>query len=177
MAHQDDQGNWYYDDGDVDLVDPHGNPLFSNDPSAGGQGAFGGAIADFVLYGVVNGAFTLGPSQGVGTLIGPDNTLPYWLGPVQVSGNAIICTWVADASSPSGHNLRFTIGPGAAGDEAYVEQIVPVGGTRSRALAHLVRAFFRLAATDGGGTPYAYVTAQYLTAALATTGSAATVGP
>lgn len=110
------------------------------DSSTAGEIAFGGPTADFILYGVVNGAFAQGPPDPTGNIEPVNNPLPYWYGPVQVSGGAITCQWVVDASSPSGQNLRFTINAGAAADEAYFEQIVSVGGTRRRSFANGLRA-------------------------------------
>lgn len=129
------------------------------------------AMTDFVLYGVYNGAFAAGPPLGVGTnIVATTNELPFWGSPVQVSGNAITCQWIADSSSPSGHNLRFTIAAGAASDEAYVEQIVPIGGNRQRVSAHFIRgSMYRVGAS--GGAPQYTVAAQYLTAAGVATGS------
>lgn len=128
-------------------------------------------ISDFILYGVFNGAFARGPRNGVGSEINDDNPLPDWTGPTQVSGGAITASWVADSSSPSGYNLRFTINPGAAGDEAYFEQVVPIGGDRSARLwDELLVAFYRV--TASGGAPRGTWDIQYLKADGTTTGSA-----
>src|SRR3990170_5985475 len=84
-------------------------------------------MADFVLYGVYNGAFEASPPLGVGTnLVAVTNELFGWGAVVQGSGNAITGQQVADPDSPSGYNLRLNIAPGAAGDYAYVEQVVHV---------------------------------------------------
>lgn len=127
-------------------------------------------ISDFMLYGVFNGAFARGPNDP-NINIGQENPLPDWSGPTQVSGGAITCSHVDDASSPSGKNLRFTINKGAAADEAYVEQIVPVGGSRSRWWASSIKvSFYRVSAS--GGTPLGVIAFQYLTADGTTTGAA-----
>lgn len=128
-------------------------------------------ISDFILYGVFNGAFARGPVLGLNSYIGDDNPLPDWTGPTQVSGGAITCQWVADSSSPSGYNLRFNIAAGAAGDEAYVEQIVPVGGDRAqRLLIAWATNFYRVSAS--GGTPRGTWEFQFLKADNTTTGTA-----
>jgi hypothetical protein len=88
-----------------------------------------------------------------------------------VSGGAITATWVADASSPSGQNLRFTINPGAASDEAYFEQIVPIGGSRERTLGSVVRAALYCVSISGG-TAQGYIALHYLTATGTTVGNA-----
>lgn len=130
-------------------------------------------MTDFVLYGVYNGAFGALPPGGLDTdITAVTNELPGWPGGVtQVSGTAITAKVVADSASPSGHNLRFTIAAGAAGDEANVEQIVPVGGVRARRYGYVLRlGVLRVVAS--GGAPMATIECQYLTAAGATTGSA-----
>jgi hypothetical protein len=91
------------------------------------------AFDDFILYGVRNGSFAKGPEPNSGSNIdADDNKLPNWSGPTQVSGTAITCQWVTNAAYPSEHALRFTIAAGAVADEAYVEQIVPIGGSAAR---------------------------------------------
>jgi hypothetical protein len=141
--------------------------------STAGAVAFQGPTADFILYGVVNGAFAQGPPDPSQNIDPINNELPYWYGPVQVSGGAITCTWAADSSSPSGYNLRFTINAGAASDEAYVEQIVPIGATRGRLQDVFLRfEMYRVSAT--GGAPQMTVAGQFLTTSGATTGSAFT---
>jgi hypothetical protein len=135
-----------------------------------GDVAFGGPTADFILYGVVNGAFAQGPADPDNDIDPQNNPMPYWNGPTQVSGGAITCRWVEDASSPSGYNLRFTINPGAASDEAYFEQIIPIGGSRWRWTAQGLRA----TVTDDTGTATFKIAAQYLKADGTTTGSAMT---
>lgn len=140
-----------------------------SDSSTAGEIAFGGPTADFIHYGVVNGAFAQGPPDSTQNIEPINNPLWYWYGPVQVSGGAITATHVDDASSPSGKNLRLTINPGAASDEAYFEQKVPVSGVRLRQLAHYVRAT-GLRVSASGGVPMVVASLQYLTASEATTG-------
>src|SRR3990167_1204537 len=131
----------------------------------------GDALTEFILYGVWNGSFSLGPSLGSNCEIASNDELrrlPYWTGPVSVSGGSITCSWVADAASPSGHNLRFTVTAGAASDETYIEQIVPVGGSRTRQTGDSIRLL--IYREFGAATFRAVVNPQYLTAAGATTG-------
>lgn len=143
------------------------------DSESAGDVAFAGPIADFILYGVVNGAFAQGPPDSTQNIEPVNNPLPYWSGPTQVSGGAITAQWVADSSSPSGYNLRFNIAAGAAGDEAYFEQVVPIGGDRGRRFGTALRAaFYRVLAS--GGAPRGTMSLQYLKADGTTTGSAST---
>lgn len=146
------------DDGTVLISSAYDDPTQNIDPR----------YTDFVLYGVYNGAFARGPRFDPYGPIDENNPLPDWDGPTQVSGGAITAAWVDDASSPSGHNLRFTINPGAAGDEAYFEQVVPVAGTRLQRFGTYQRAsFYRV--TASGGAPLATVSGQYLKADRTTT--------
>lgn len=116
--------------------------------------AFGGPTADFILYGVVNGAFTQGPRDANANIDPQNNPLPYWSGPTQVSGGAITCQWVADTASPSGYNLRFTLNAGAAADEAYVEQIVPIGGSRARWIDATAYGSYYVVSSSAGGVAF-----------------------
>ena len=117
------------------LADQAGGTAYGGAVEGSTDVAFGGPTADFILYGVVNGAFAQGPAHPE-DIHRPAEQPDALLGrAVPVSGGAIQVSWVTDASSPSGHNLRFTLNPGAAGDKAYVETVVPVAGTRSQSQA------------------------------------------
>lgn len=132
--------------------------------------AFGGPTADFILYNIVNGAFSQGPPNANDYIDPQNNPMPYWAGPTQVSGGAIQVSWVVDSSSPSGYNMRFTVNPGAASDEAYMEQLIPVGGSRARYSGNAVRAaMLRVTASDNGFQ--GYVALQYLDVTGAAVGS------
>jgi hypothetical protein len=131
--------------------------------------AFGGPTADFILHGVINGAFAQGPPNSDAHIESAVNPLPYWYGPVSVSGGVITCQWVEDADSPSGYNLRFTINPGSASDEAYLEQIIPIGGSRARWTGHTPRSVWQ-GVSSTSGFPGGKISISYLTAAGAVTG-------
>jgi hypothetical protein len=134
--------------------------------------AFGGPTADFILYGVVNGTFAQGPPNASDYIDPQNNPLPYWPGPTQVSGGAVQAQWVADSGSPSGYNLRFTVNPGAAGDEAYVEQIVPMSGVRTQSVANILWCDVLWVSGDGSAT--IILEGQYLDASLNALGSPGT---
>jgi len=107
--------------------------------------------SDYVLYNLYNGAFADGPPQGEGVAINAtSNKMPGWNGPTSESGSAIAWTWVADSSSPSGHNLRATIVSGAAGDSSYFEQIVVLGGSRKQWICLNPRLVVNVVAISGG---------------------------
>lgn len=133
-------------------ADENGNPQFyGTDDNAAAYFPIDDRIVEFVQYGVLNGTFARGPIVDPDADIEEMNPLPDWTGPTQVSGGAITCQWVADSASPSGYNLRFTVNPGAASDEAYMEQIVPLGGSRARQLASALFAnAYRVSATSNG---------------------------
>lgn len=141
---------------------------------AAGDVSFGGPTADFVHYGVINGDFAAGPTADpTGNIETVNNPMPNWSGPTQVSGGAITCQWVVDATNPSGYALRFTLNTGAASDEAYMEQIVKIGSSKARAVGLVL--FGQAAFTSGTASNGALTTSlQYLTAAGATTGTATT---
>lgn len=165
MAHQDAQGNWFYDDGDVDIVDPHGNPLFSTDPNGDGSGGFAGPFADYVNFYLINGTFWLGPSQGPGTPIDQGaNPMPFWLLTV-VSGNNITLSSELVDGAPSGKVLRATVVAGVNTDEVTVEQVTQVAGSYAQWLSEYVRAV----GSQVSGTTTVTIKLQYLKADRVTT--------
>lgn len=142
-----------------------------SDAESAGEIAFQGPTADFILYGVVNGAFAQGPTADpTGNIEPVNNPLPYWTGPVNVSGGAVTAAMATVSTYPSGQGLRFTFNPGAAGDEVYFEQIVPVGGGNRRRFGDFCRiAYVSVSNTSNNfGVKLAL---QYLTIAGATTGT------
>ncbi len=151
------------------------------DPNVDGTGtSIDARISDYMRFGVLNGTFSRGPTADPTGNIDPvNNPMPDWPGPTQLSGGAITGQWVADASSPSGHNRRVTLWPGAAGDEAYDETIVPITSTRMGAVADLVAGVIYQVTALAGVT--AQINCQYLDASqvatgAAFTGSAVTIG-
>lgn len=139
----------------------------THDPDTGANNGFAYQFSDFVLYGLYNGAFRQGPPDPtanltVATSTSSSNFMPNWRF-IQSSNSAITAKQVRDVSSPSGSNLRFTFASGAAADEAYLEQIVDIGGTRARSTGATVRAFVLL--SGGGSTSFSMrLMLQYLTA-------------
>jgi hypothetical protein len=114
-------------------TDRLGNVVFSdeNDPEEavfGEQdeyiGVGAGAAADMLrTHGVHNADFRFGPPNPDAP-IDDMNPLPSWrLTNVQ---GGIVAYWVEDASAPSGHAVRFEADSMASGDEAYLEQVVPL---------------------------------------------------
>lgn len=138
----------------------------------GSTGGFGSAVRRYLTSGVYNGDFAL-PPRITADVIGAANPLPFWTW-TALSGVNISAKSVADAASGSGRILQFEMtGAGAAADDAYVEQIVPVNASRSQAYAYRVRCAFLTDATVSGATWY--LTVQYLKAdAVTVTGAAGT---
>lgn len=160
------------------MTDPIDNATFQfEEPSAdvdtGANSGLGGQFSDFVNYGLYNGAFQNGPPNpgadlDVGTSTSGSNFMPNWRF-VQSSNTNITARQVRDAQSPSGSNIRFTFASGSANDEAYLEQIVDIGGNRGRQQGAVVRAWvFRTA----GANFDLRVMVQYLTVDGAPIGNA-----
>ena len=123
-------------------------------------------LAEYITYHVFNGGFARGPNDPSSNIDPVNNPLPDWLGPVVVGGS-VTCTWAADASSPSGFNLRFTFsGSGAAADEVYLEQVVPILGYRARSWgADVYLDGLRVTASDNGFQLYSATQALDITGA------------
>lgn len=126
-------------------------------------------IREFAQFGVLNGDFARPPADPYHD-ISDINPLPDWTGPVTVAGGSITAQWVESSSNPSGYGLQFTIpAGGSSDDEVYFEQIIPIGGDRSRINGHLVRAIVTFSTALAGMT--LTVKGQYLDADGATVGS------
>lgn len=125
-----------------------------------------GGHSDFILYGVYNGVFSLGapePSSDIDPVTAStSNFMPHWRF-VQSSNTNISVKQANDPNSPSGSNFRFTFVSGAAGDEAFAEQLVDVGGSRVGAMPDHVRTYV-LTPGANTGTFTAFLSLQYLTA-------------
>lgn len=130
-------------------------------------GGFGPAYEDRINYGLYNGAFARGPNDPT-VNIDPfgsagSNFLPNWRF-VQSSNTNITAQHVADIQSPSGSNARFIFASGAATDEAFLEQVVSISGSRGRGIANIVRARFLLVTDSTTTHPQPFVDLQYLRA-------------
>jgi len=151
------------------LFDSGGNALISTLPDA--TTAFGPAVRRFIQSGVFNGDFALTPAAA-GSEIGSSNPLPYWTYN-EPSGTATKATSRADSTAASGFVIDFRMLSGAAGDEGYLEQIVPVNGSQGRSFAYSAVATLVTDAVVNGIE--VYCTVQFLKAdAITTTGGAST---
>lgn len=127
---------------------------------------FASAHNDYVLHGVQNGNFALGPPDpnanlDPATSTSGSNFMPSWRF-VQSSNTNITAKQSRDTASVSGSNIKFTFVSGAAADEAFVEQILDIAGSRTRATGDLLRCLvIQGAANTGTFTPF--LRSQYLT--------------
>lgn len=138
-----------------DYLGDGGSLLLGSGTSSTTSG-FGPAIRRFITSGVYNGDFSLLPPYADSTIVQTWNPLPYWTF-VQSSGTAITATSVADGTSGSGRVIRFDMTTGAAGDDAYLEQYIPVNGTRNRQYAYYGQATFLTGSTVSAAVMYLYV--------------------
>lgn len=153
-----------------ELVDGQGNSVMSVGTSAA-TGGFGPALRRYAMSGIYNSDFAIGPASGQGAIT-DGNPLPFWTWTI-VSGTAITATRVADTSAASGFAIRLSMSDGAAADEAYLEQIVPVNGTRSQVWGYV--AYITAMNATLANNAQVYLTAQYLkNDGTTTTGTAAT---
>lgn len=113
------------------------------------QLGFGPAWRRFITAGIYNSDFAGQPPKPNDVIDNGNNPLPYWSF-VSISGSAITAQVVADAASASGSVLRFTMTAGAAGDEAVIEQFVPINGTRSQTFTYVASLAFLMQVLPAG---------------------------
>lgn len=142
-----------------DTFDNDGNLLISGS-TAGATGGFGPAVRRYVTSGIYNSDFALAPPYPESSIVEAWNPLPFWTF-TQAGGTAITARSVADASSGSGRILTFDMaGGGIAGDDAYIEQLIPVNASRSQAFAYRARVAFLTGATVSSAQ--LYIATQYI---------------
>jgi hypothetical protein len=139
-----------------DILDDAGNLLLGS--AVAGTSGFGPALRRYIMSGVYNGDFALTPAAADSEINGL-NTMPFWTSTV-VSGNAVKIRSVADPTSASGRLLQFDMAAGAAGDEAYIEQVIPVNGSRGQSYGYFLRPGILVPASTSAVV--AYVNGQYL---------------
>jgi hypothetical protein len=99
------------------------------------------------------------------------NPLPYWSF-VKRSGTAITARVVADSAQAQGYRVDFTMAAGAAGDDSYIEQFIPLVSTRGQSFTHYPA--FDWGLGTGGVATRAYIECAYFTEAGSIIGSATT---
>lgn len=152
-----------------DLVDDQGNLLLGTGRDAA-TGGFGPALRRFIQTGIYNSDFSLLPPYPDATIVNAYNPLPFW-SLVQAGGTAITAQSVADSSSGSGRLLRFQMDAGgSAGDDTYVEQMIPINSSRTQNWFNAPRVTILTGPTVSAAKVYA--TAQYVKAdGVTTTGT------
>jgi hypothetical protein len=120
--------------------------------------------ADLINFGIYNGNFRALPpdtSQNidVASSVSGSNFIPGWRF-VQSSNTTVTGKIVADGYnvSPSGYNFQFNFNSASAGDEAYIEQIVDVGGSSRQDVGAVLRGYHQSVA----GVNKLVVRTQYL---------------
>jgi hypothetical protein len=155
----------------VDFNDEFGNQFASGSGAADGSGGFGAAARRFITAGVLNGDFAQAP-ETVDAIDDWQNPLPYWSF-VQASGRSIQAWSVVDALAASGNSIQLRMTAGAASDDAYLEQIVPVNGARGQSFAYHPFAGMLTGATVSAAL--IYMDCQFLKSdGVTTTGTAGT---
>jgi len=150
------------------MTDAVGNPTFSTDLNA--ATAAGGAFRRFLQSGVFNGDFVLPPYAPSGSF-SATNPLPYWTF-TQASGTAITAASQVDSSAASGRSVLFSMAAGAAGDDSYLEQIVPVNGSRGQSFVYVSGAAWKTGTSVSAAK--VYINVVYLNATGATVGGSTT---
>lgn len=149
--------------------------IFAEPTMDRGTGADPGFAASFesnIKRGGYNFDFRAGPPDPSANIdpessVSGSNFMPHWRF-VQSSNTNITAKQVRDTASPSGSNLRFTFVSGNASDEAFMEQIVYVGGDREGLMGDALR-FGTISSVNSKFV--ALVDAQYLTVDYANTGN------
>lgn len=130
------------------MTDPIDRPYLETvDPNAAQEGVDSpgpqAGWTDLINFGVYNGNFRLGPPQSasnidVASSVIGSNFVPGWRF-VQASNATITAQVVRNAATPSGSNFRFVFTNAAVNDEAFIEQIVDVGGSQPGIMSNIVR--------------------------------------
>lgn len=161
-------------------VDPAGLTLaLSTTTSYASSSSYTAGVAGQRHGGSVwNGDFHIPPMNATAN-IDAVNNLPNWTA-VQLVGTSITVALVADTNSGSGYICRFTATAAVAGDETYLEAMIPVVGTRDQEVFH-VPSTFGISLFSGSGTNLLmYLSGQYMQSdQVTTTGTAqeVTVAP
>lgn len=113
------------------INDSGGNQVLSTIADSTG-GGFGPAHRRYLLSGFYNGDFSLAPAGG-GEITTAD-PLPFWTSSIATT---LRVSSDADSGAASGRRVTFTVLEGTAGDEAYLEQIVPINGSRGQSFAQV----------------------------------------
>lgn len=134
MTREDDFGNVYDDDPDVQITDPYGNPIIEGTTKEFASTPY---LRSEWMRGTANGDFAVGPPDPDKPLNSDEssldyNPLPGWA-VVDDSNQTIKAYWTPDAAVGSGAYIKFTCAPNApGGGSLYLVQNVPVRNTPTR---------------------------------------------
>lgn len=123
-------------------------------------GGFGATWRRFITAGIYNSDFAGLPPTAANNIDNSANILPSWTW-TDASGTHVKAKSTADASAGSGRVLRFTVTAGAAGDEAYIEQSIPINSARSRSFTYRATCYF-FNESHSASNLEAYINHQYL---------------
>ena len=104
MPTYDEYGNVFDDEGDAEIVDPHGNVFLSTNPTD--IGAFGGAVRSYVDLRLWNGTFDMGPPTPSGQIT-PDNPLPFWTIDDNSDTLDITASWLSGGADDRGRTYPY----------------------------------------------------------------------
>ena len=131
-----------------------------NVPALAG-GGFPVAWRRFLTGGVYNGDFGIPTLVSANNVENITNPMPYWAF-VQSVGTTVTCKWGADSNQASGGRLELTMtSSGTAADEGYIEQVIPVNGSRAQSFSYTA-ALTQLGQATVGARPSLFLEAQYL---------------
>lgn len=146
---------------EIDALDLSATQLTLRGPggsTALDAGGFGPTWRRFITTGMYNSDFAAAPPDTAAVISSP-NPLPFWTF-VQASGTAITMTSVADTANGSGRSIQVQMTAGAAGDDAYIEQVVPVATNQDQSYWYTAHGTWKTGATTS--VAKVYTTAQYL---------------
>lgn len=128
------------------LRSKNGTPVLSTDQDAL-TGGFGPSLRRMITSGVYNGDFNDVPAAG--NQVTDENPLPFWT-IAQASGTAFEAYSLADGATASGRSIRLVLTAGAASDEGYLEQLIPVNGSQGQSYGYLPVATIKTAGSVNG---------------------------
>jgi hypothetical protein len=165
-----DRGGITVTDGALTITDEGGSTVMTG-------GGFSGTWLDYLQTGLYNGNWRKGPTTPASDItegLGTSNSVPYW-DFQQASGTAITARWTADNDSPVGGYMLLSMAAGAAGDDSYFEQYIPITPSKGRTLTIRPNATFVLNALGAGSLSDYYISGQfYKDDGTTTTGAAST---
>lgn len=129
---------------------------------------FGPSWRRFLQAGVFNGDFVAAPPTPANELNDSTNPLPQW-SYVKSSGTAIVFKSKTDAATGSGRYIEMDCASGAANDQSYIQQVVPIVASKNRAFTFSPYSFVDPDTTSADVE--VFLEWQFLKSDLSTTGT------